>query len=204
MNPVGGPNPILVRYFAGQESLEAAATEYVRICREWLEGSDTERRQRVTNLQRQQPLSGVPPIRELTDADLPKVRALMERVEAKLDLINTQAREYLSSAGNSAFDKTVRLLADDVRATLGERYVAVVWSFAAQVRKFFGGEDPSSKCVDDVQQYFQDTFVDTSWPACPRHPNHPLDFEDGSWRCPRDRSIVARLGELSGSRQRPA
>src|SRR2546423_8933533 len=142
MNPVGGPNPILVGYFAGEESLEAAATEYVRICREWLEASEAQRSQRVTNLQRQQPSSGVPPVPELTNADLPKVRALMERVEAKLDLINTQAREYVSSAGNSAFDQAVRLLAGDVRATLGEQYVAVVWSFAAQVRKFFAGEDP--------------------------------------------------------------
>ena len=29
--------------------------------------------------------------------------------------------------------------------------------------------------VGDVQQYFHDTFVDTTWPACPRHPlRHPL------------------------------
>jgi hypothetical protein len=204
MNPVGGPNPILVRYFAGQESLDAAATEYVRICREWLEASEAQRRQMVTNLQRQPSSSDVPPIPRLNNADLPKIRALMERVEAKLDLINTQAREYLSSAGDSAFDQTVRLLANDVRATLGDQYIAVVWSFAAQIRKFFAGQDPASKCVDDVQQYFQDTFVDTSWPACPRHPNHPLEFEDGSWHCPRDRSVVARLGELSRSRDRPA
>src|SRR5207247_899083 len=126
MNPVGGANPLLARYFAGQESLEAAATEYVRICKEWIQASEAERRSMLANLQRQQSLSKVPPVPELTDADLPKVRALMERVEAKLDLINTQAREYLSSAGNSALDNAVRLLANDVRATLGEQYVAVV------------------------------------------------------------------------------
>jgi len=132
---------------------------------------------------------------KLMEADLPKLRALMERVEAKLDLIDQGAREYLNSAGSSAFDKVVRLLADDVTATLGERHVPVVWSFAARVRQR-DREDSSSAFIEDVQQYFQDTFVDTTWPACPRHPNHPLDLADGSWRCPRDRAVVARLGEL--------
>ena len=201
MNPVGGPNPILVRYFAGQESLEAAATEYVRICREWLDASDSQRQQMVTNLRGQQPLPERPPIPELSAADLPKIRALMERVEAKLDLINTQAREYLSRGGNSPFDEAVRLLADDVRATLGEQYVPVAWSFAAQVGELEVA-DRSSKCVEDVQQYFQDTLVDTTWPACPRHPNHPLNYEEGSWRCPRDGAAVARLGELSPDEER--
>jgi hypothetical protein len=30
--------------------------------------------------------------------------------------------------------------------------------------------------VDDVQQYFHDAFVDTTWHGCPHHPNHPLWF----------------------------
>jgi hypothetical protein len=192
MNPVSGPNPILIRYFAGEESLEAAATEYVRICKEFMQASDA---QRHLIMRSPPPPSGSTPIRELTEADLPKIRALMELVEAKLDLINRQAREYLSSAGNSPFDEAVRLLADDVRVTLGEHHVPVVWSFAGHVRQF-EIHDPLGRCVDDVQQYFQDTFVDTTWPACPRHPNHPLNFEEGAWRCPRDRALVARLGEL--------
>src|SRR5437667_6645626 len=46
--------------------------------------------------------------RNITEPDLPKVRALFERVEAKLDLMRSElieesAREYLSSAGNSPF-----------------------------------------------------------------------------------------------------
>ena len=187
----------MLRYFAGEESLEAAATEYVRICKEFMKASDGERQKIIRSAP--QP-SGPTPVRTLTEADLPKMRALMELVEAKLDLINTQAREYLGSAGNSPFDKTVRLLADDVRATLGEQYVPVVWSFAGQARQL-DIHDPSSKCIDDVQQYFQDTFVDTTWPACPRHPNHPLNFEEGAWRCPRDEAAVARLGELPNWRR---
>jgi len=96
------------------------------------------------------------------------------------------------------FDQAVRCLAHDVTATLGARHVPVVWSFAAHAWTL-DIEDPSTmrdRCVEDVQQYFQDTFVDTTWPACPQHPNHPLDYADGSWRCPRDQTVVARLGEL--------
>lgn len=55
--------------------------------------------------------------------------------------------------------------------------------------------DSVRRIVDDVQQRLQDEFVDTTWPACPRHPNHPLEYGDGVWRCPRG-GLVARLGEL--------
>jgi len=194
MNPASGPNPILLRYFAGEESLEAAAEEYVRICKEGLRASNEERqklRDHAASSQRE--IRSGP---ELTEADLPKIRALMDLVEAKLDLINEAARKYLATAGNSALDKTARLLSADVRATLGEKHVPVVWSFAGDAREL-DMADPSSWLVENVQQYFQDTFVDTTWPACPRHPNHPLDHADGFWHCPRDRAAIARVGELS-------
>jgi hypothetical protein len=67
---------------------------------------------------------------------------------------------------------------------------------AANAARFF--DDPAellSKVVEDVQQRLQDEFVDTTWPACPRHPNHPLECGDGIWNCPRG-GAVARLGEL--------
>ena len=41
------------------------------------------------------------------------------------------------------------------------------------------------------------TPVDTTWPTCPHHPNHPLWHSDGWWRCERITEPVARLGELS-------
>ena len=28
--------------------------------------------------------------------------------------------------------------------------------------------------AEGIQQYLHDTFVDTTWPSCPLHPNHPL------------------------------
>ena len=57
--------------------------------------------------------------------------------------------------------------------------------------------------VDEVQQLFHDTFVDTTWPACPHHPNHPLWYSAGWWRCDAILEPIARLGALPGRRQEP-
>ena len=54
--------------------------------------------------------------------------------------------------------------------------------------------------VDEVQQAMHDYFIDTTWPACPLHPNHPLEFRDGWWQCDATRTPIARLGELSRQR----
>jgi hypothetical protein len=51
--------------------------------------------------------------------------------------------------------------------------------------------------VEDIQQWLMDTFVDTSWPTCPRHGRHPLWFHDGAWHCDLDRVALAQLGELA-------
>ena len=85
----------------------------------------------------------------------------------------------------------------DLEATgLAER---VAWVNVAAADAAERVEDPVGivqKVVEDVQQRLQDEFVDTTWPACPRHPNHPLDFKADGWSCPRG-GVVARLGELS-------
>ena len=60
-------------------------------------------------------------------------------------------------------------------------------------------DDPADferRVVDDVQQYLHDTFVDTSWPACPEHPHHPLWYSDGWWKCDHSGRRVAALGGL--------
>jgi DNA replication protein DnaC len=57
--------------------------------------------------------------------------------------------------------------------------------------------DFEQRVVDDVQQCLHDTFVDTSWPACPEHLNHPLWYSEGWWRCERSGRRAAALGELS-------
>ena len=93
------------------------------------------------------------------------------------------------------FDEVLRLLTRDVELTLGPGHLAIVANLAANARQL-EIEDHATKVVEDVQQYFQDTFVDTTWPACPRHPNHPLDYMAGAWHCPRDGAEIVPLGQL--------
>ncbi|HKG92415.1 MAG TPA: hypothetical protein VKA84_11005 [Gemmatimonadaceae bacterium] len=100
------------------------------------------------------------------------------------------------NASDSAYGRTVRLLVADVTATLGAAHTAAVREIADGVQGL-DLPDHSRKCVDDVQQYLHDTFVDATWPTCPRHPRHPLDYRDGAWWCPHDNRPVARLGELA-------
>jgi hypothetical protein len=91
----------------------------------------------------------------------------------------------------------VRLLAEDVAATLGEAHRQAVSDEIPNALEFTDTvEDFARRLVDGVQQFFHDTFADTTWPACPRHPNHPLWFRDGAWWCEADGVAVARLGEL--------
>jgi len=183
----GSNRSVVARYLAGEVSLDSAASELAELWKELAlaEGSAKQRmRSRLPG-----------EAYELSDEDIPKLRALMERVEANMDLINEGARRYLKEPRTSAFDDVVRLLARDVARTLGVEQVPVVWYFADNARQL-EIRHSEDKCIEDVQQYFQDTFVDTTWPACTRHPNRPLDYVDGAWCCPRDRAAVARFGEL--------
>jgi hypothetical protein len=93
--------------------------------------------------------------------------------------------------------KVIRQLVSDVTATLGSGHETSIRETAARVREF--QDDPvdyRQTVVDDVQQYFHDVFIDTTWPRCPLHSNHPLWLHDGHWICEKDRIVVARLGEL--------
>jgi hypothetical protein len=95
-------------------------------------------------------------------------------------------------------DRIVRLLQRDFVETVGPGYEAVVAEAAARLRMF--SDDPADfeqRVVDDVQQRLHDSFLDTSWPACPEHPNHPLWYLEGWWRCTKSGRRVAALGELS-------
>jgi hypothetical protein len=89
----------------------------------------------------------------------------------------------------------VARLERDVARTVGDAHRALVAETAAQVQQL-DIDDRDAKIVDDVQQALHDTFVDTVWPACPRHPNNPLWYRDGAWWCERDAVVVAMLGEL--------
>jgi hypothetical protein len=99
-------------------------------------------------------------------------------------------------------DQVVELLQRDVVRSVGESSRALVVEIAARVR-MLDIEDPGAKIVNNVQQALHDTFVDTTWPACPRHRTHPLWFRDGAWRCERDDVALAGLGELQRTGARP-
>ena len=88
------------------------------------------------------------------------------------------------------------LLKRDVSTTLGPNHDQLVEDIAADVREL-DTTDEAEKVVNDVQQYFHDTFVDTTWPTCPRHRKHPLWYRNGSWWCVEDGVAVAPLGALT-------
>ena len=93
-------------------------------------------------------------------------------------------------------EEVIALLDRDATATLGKSYRQLIEGIAADVREL-DVADAGGKVVNDVQQYFQDTHVDATWPACPRHGRHPLWYRGGSWWCVEDGVAVARLGELA-------
>jgi hypothetical protein len=100
-------------------------------------------------------------------------------------------------------DRATRLLLRDIEATIGTGYDAVVFVRATKLRTFI--DDPPTyvqKLVDDVQQYFHDSFIDTTWPRCPLHPNHPLWLQDEGWRCTHERAVIAQLGKLKPTANR--
>jgi hypothetical protein len=92
--------------------------------------------------------------------------------------------------------RVLSLLRQDLHATLGADHEAVVSHLAAIAWEITGPRGFAQKIVDDVQEYVHDTFVNSTWPTCPRHSRHPLWYRDGSWWCEADGVAVAALGEL--------
>jgi len=93
--------------------------------------------------------------------------------------------------------QVVALLTRDLAATVGDACEDAVVEAAARIR-LSAQDDLDSylhRVVDEVQQYVHDAFIDTTWPACPWHANHPLWHADG-WRCERTGRVVAALGSL--------
>lgn len=101
------------------------------------------------------------------------------------------------SVSDADLQRVSDLLMRDADATSGVTQQAAILDIATGVRAFVDdADDYVQKVVDEVQQYFHDTFIETSWPQCPRHPNHPLWFRHGCWWCERDGVAIAKLGEL--------
>jgi hypothetical protein len=95
----------------------------------------------------------------------------------------------------TVIERVTAALKADVSATLGIAHAAVVIQFAEQGRRFIDDDEWFVQWLVDTQQYFHDTFLDTTWPPCPRHPHHPLWFRDNAWRCGEESvAILGRLG----------
>ena len=93
--------------------------------------------------------------------------------------------------------RLVQRLRHDVAATIGAGYEDLIQYAAAHLRTF--RDDPDDyidKVVEDVQQEFHDLFIDTTWPACPFHPHHPLWLHNEQWMCEQTQTPVAPLGGL--------
>lgn len=100
---------------------------------------------------------------------------------------------------DDALARAAELLRQDVEATCGSACVSMVKAKVAALREYdFGCTDAElvDRLVEHVQQEFHDLFIDTTWPACPRHPNHPLWYREGAWWCERDAVAIASLGGL--------
>ena len=120
-------------------------------------------------------------------------------------------------------ERIVALLMRDAVSTLGESVRTEVLAVAASVERSardqmqpveaseYGEAEAGSsveeaqhfydrEVVDQFQQSVHDQHLDTTWPACPRHLNHPLWYgeESQSWCCPRDGVPVVPLGGLAG------
>jgi hypothetical protein len=95
-------------------------------------------------------------------------------------------------------ERIVRLLGQDLQATIGPGHEGIAVENASRLRQFV--DEPvqyAARVVEDTQQDVHDFFIDTTWPTCPRHQRHPLWFREDAWWCEQDRVRVATLGELA-------
>lgn len=106
--------------------------------------------------------------------------------------------------------QAVVLVSMDLSATLGlpsqtaealARREAVA---AAEIMNEWDDDEVSwplflARVVEETQQWLHDTFIDTTWPRCPEHGNHPLwlnDDESAGWACAATNTTVCPVGQL--------
>ena len=113
-----------------------------------------------------------------------------------------------------AIERAVRLVVDDLVATLGwdrsnaesvVRAEAMQWaepdlSWQFDEPQWNGIDAFTLKVAEEVQQIIHDNWLDTSWPRCPTHTTHPLWLQEQTleWACPEDGRRYAALGSLRG------
>lgn len=111
-----------------------------------------------------------------------------------------RVREETGGVSDADEARVVGLILQDLACTVGPGHESAVEEAAARMRLFSyesAVEYFEQRVVDDVQQYLHDTFADTTWPACPHHPNHPLWYSEQWWRCEQAGARVVPLGGLA-------
>lgn len=108
-----------------------------------------------------------------------------------------EVRMEPSESFNEARNRLVPLLEADVVATLGERYRHVMRDATKHPVYASDPTEYEERIVDNVQEEILESWIDATWPACPRHGRHPLVYHEGGWWCQQDRVVLCKLGELA-------
>src|SRR5437763_12501748 len=106
-------------------------------------------------------------------------------------VIEPLLRDAVPTLGERARAEVLRLVA--IYEELARDWLVAGDSLADAQRAF------DRSVVDGVQQTAHDLFWDTTWPACPRHPQHPLWYDEDrqAWCCQQDGVAIAALGDLA-------
>lgn len=97
-------------------------------------------------------------------------------------------------------DEALNLVVADLTATLGWSQEEAEDFVLQNAHEYETGVPRVVTLAESVQQRLHDDRVNTSWPACPEHPNHPLRLSrtlPAVWVCPSTGKTVCALGELA-------
>jgi hypothetical protein len=98
-------------------------------------------------------------------------------------------------------EAALQLVLADVSASLNvvnREQVAQEAKRRAEILQALELSDPrGERLVEDVQQLIHDLHIDTVWPRCPLHGNHPMWLDHGEWTCPVANAPVVALGHLA-------
>lgn len=101
-------------------------------------------------------------------------------------------------------ERAFRLIQADVLATLKDDLDRVLRQLRRELgyAPGYGDSGPNSyiaNVAERLQQWIHDNFVDTSWPLCPLHGQHPLFLDEEErlvWKCLELDQEIAPLGAL--------
>lgn len=102
------------------------------------------------------------------------------------------------------YRKVKRSIVRDLLAVTDLAPAAAAALVAAAKPDFWGSVVGPEPCLlvwtNKVQEVMHDDFIDITWPACPKHPHHPLEANEVDarivWVCQTTRETIAPVGEL--------